>query len=302
VTLDLRYCSQEIASAQRVLIVGGDSTIGSALNKRLLGEGYQVTYSTRRTGIQGEHFIYLDLRDRSTFLSVIGHHFDTAVLCGSVTSIEKCEENPEITRQVNVDGTLALASLLRDSGCHLVFISTNMVFDGSKTHVQASDAACPVTEYGRQKVAVEEALLTPFYQASIIRFGKIVPAGFPLFSEWLQRLRAGYHIYPYHDRNMAPISLAFATDILVWLITQKRNGIFQVTADSEITYADAAYRIACFIHADTSLIEPSKSTSGLCISGKKLPIPAHTSLQFSTEFEPYFNAPPPDEALRYFVG
>ncbi len=284
---------------QHVLIVGGDGIIGSALNKRLLAEGYQVTCSTRRPGDHGDKPLYLDLRDPASFLTIKDRHFDAAVLCGAITSIQKCEQNPEQTKEINVDGTLALADLLAESGVHLLFLSTNMVFDGSKPHARSSDGRNPLTEYGRQKAAVEEALLAPSRKAGIIRLGKVLTPNFPLFQEWLQRLRSGNCIYPHANRTMAPISLDFATDILSWLISQNSHGIFQATASYDITYADAAFKLASLFQIDTSLIEPINAPFLYTRKGIQPPPFSYTALEFSPELLSLFGVPAPNQALHH---
>ena len=284
---------------QHVLIVGGDGVIGSALNKCLLAEGYQVTCSTRRHGDHCGTSVYLDLQEPASFATIKNRHFDAAVICGAITSIQECEQNPAQTRQVNVDGTLAIADLLAESGSHLLFLSTNLVFDGGKPTTQASETRNPLTEYGRQKASVEEALLAASHKAAIIRLGKVLPRNFPLFKDWLERLRSGKCIYPHANRTMAPISLALATDILSWLISQKRQGIFQATASHDITYADAAFRLANLSNSDSSLIKPINAP--LLQATKEIqPRPAsYNALEFSPEFIPSFSHPTPDEALEY---
>ena len=287
------------AIPQHVLIVGGDGTIGSALNKRLLAEGFQVTCSTRRPGVYGDTSLFLDLQDPDSFLPIKDRRFDAAVLCGAITSIQKCEENPEQTRQVNVDATLALADLLAEAGSHLVFLSTNMVFDGSKPNAQSSDARNPLTEYGRQKAAVEVALLEFNIKASIIRLGKVLPPNFPLFKEWLERMRSGNCIHPHANRTMAPISLAFATDVLAWLIAHKGHGIFQATASHDITYVDAAFMLANLFQSDSSLIEPVNAPLVHATKGSEPPPFGYTALEFSPEFLSFFSPPTPAQALHY---
>lgn len=282
-----------------VLIVGGDGIIGSALNKRLLAEGYQVTCSSRRPGVYGDTSLYLDLQDSDSFFTIKDRRFDAAVLCGAITSIEKCEEDPERTRQVNVDGTLALSDLLAEAGSHLFFLSTNMVFDGSKPNAKSSDARSPLTEYGRQKAAAEVALLETKSKVAIVRLGKVLPPYFPLFKEWLERLRSGNSIHPHANRAMAPISLAFATDILTWLISHYGHGIFQATASRDITYAEAAFMLANLSQSDFSLIKPANAPLVHATKGGELPPFAHTALDFSPELLPFFSPPTPEQTLHY---
>jgi len=284
---------------QHVLIVGGDSTIGSALNKRLLVEGYQVTCTTRRPGGYGNSSLYLDLEDPTSISSLKYRHFDVTVLCGAITSIQKCEKNPEQTRQVNVTGTMAVADLLRESGSHLVFLSTNMVFDGSKPKAKSTDTRCPLTEYGKQKAAVEEVLLAARRQASIIRLGKVLPRNFSLFKQWIKELRTGNCIYPYANITMAPISLAFAIDILSWLIDKKSFGVFQATASCDITYEEAAFFLAKLSQSDSSLIKPINASLNDARNGICSPPIGFNSLEFSAELLSSFAIPMSDQALKY---
>jgi hypothetical protein len=46
---------------------------------------------------------------------------------------------------------------------------TNLVFDGSVPCRNAHDAACPVTEYGRQKAEAEKQLLALGNMAAVVR-------------------------------------------------------------------------------------------------------------------------------------
>lgn len=289
------------ASTQHVLIVGGDGKIGSALNKRLLADGYQVTCSTRRHGNHSVATPYIDLQDPDSFLSIKDRRFESVVLCGANTSIQQCQHNPEQTKQVNVNGTLELAALLAKSSSQLLFLSTNMVFDGSKPHPKASDTKNPLTEYGRQKVTVEDGLLDLSRNAVIIRLGKVLTPNFPLFIEWLERLQSGNCIHPHANRTMAPISLAFATDILAWLIAEKRVGIFQATASYDITYADAAFMLAKFSQIDQSLIKPIRVALPQVSNGSHPPSFSYTALEFSPDFVPAFSQPLPSQALRYAI-
>lgn len=284
-----------------VLIVGGESTIGAALATRLLAEGYQVTCTTRRRATNGAHSLYLDLHKPDSFSSLLHCDYDTAVICGAITSIQQCEQSPELTRQVNVDGILAVANLLRHSRSHVVFLSTNMVFDGSKSHFRSSDIRCPNTEYGRQKSMVEEALLTSKQQACILRLGKVIPSGFPLFNKWLRSLKSGLPIHPYNDSKIAPVSLELASSILLWVISSKHLGILQATASHDITYANAAFRLAHLVRADPGLIQPINASLFNSGVGIRASNPGYTSLEFSQELKPTFAAPSPHEAVSYAI-
>ena len=140
-------------SSKKVLIVGVDSIIGSALEKALISDGYCVTGSTRRLSPLTYNRIYLDLGDPS-YINLSNISFDIAVICGAITSLGICEDYSSTSRKINVDGTVKLGNLIKQSGA-FNFLSTNLVFDGTKPHYLADDPPNPLTEYGKQKAEVE---------------------------------------------------------------------------------------------------------------------------------------------------
>jgi dTDP-4-dehydrorhamnose reductase len=291
-------CNLQVVS-KNVLIIGGDSTIGSALKKRLRIEGFKVTATTRcHKRHHDSSVVYLDLSHPASFISIQGLYYDVVVFCASIASVKECEDDPEQTSLINVDATMKLLRILGDSGSHLVFLSTNMVFDGSKPCVPISDNPNPNTEYGRQKAMVESRLLSEYPHSSVIRLTKVLHSRMPLFTDWLDRLRSGLCIYPYANRLMAPISLHLAIDTLLWLVTHKLCGIFQVSSNSDISYADAAFQLADLSTADSNLVRPINLSFARPVDGSASPPTAYASLEFSCAFVSISPPPEPLEAIR----
>jgi len=287
------------SSKSNVLIVGSDGMIGAALKSHLILKGYQALGTTRRPGLVASNSIFIDLQDPKTLNNLSEEHFDTAVLCGAVTSLKTCEENPDYAQAINVDGTIALAKILAKAGTHLIFISTNMVFDGGKSNNCVSDIKIPANQYGMQKSTVEDWLLSAIPTAAIIRFGKVLPRELSLFTQWQEELLANKKISPYYGKTMAPISLDLAIKILTWMVDTKKPGIFQATASSDITYVDAALFLAHYCNASPDLIEPviapPLTDSDVQESHQFL----FSTLQFSSDFAHICTAPSPIDALYY---
>ena len=246
-------------AARSVLVVGGDGVIGSALVDALNTAGFVVTATTRRVHQNCASRLYLDLAQPETFNKFRICRFETAVLCGAITSVQECEHSPSATHKVNVEGTVALARILGASGTHLVFLSTSMVFDGSKPYPKAEDPTSPTTEYGRQKVVVERALLDGLLSVTIVRFTKIMQPSHPLVLEWLRRLRASLPIFPFLNRNVSPISISFAVEVLSRVISTQVRGIIHASADSEMSYADLAIKIAEEENISSEFVQPVNS-------------------------------------------
>jgi len=236
-----------------------------------------VVETTRRAGIEGPDRLLLDL-------SRIGSNWEppsslsTAFICAAVSVMLPCEQDPVGSRRVNVTGTLAVCEPLVRRGVHVVFLSTNQVFDGSVAHRRADDATCPTSEYGRQRAEVEATLLALPGVVTVVRFGKLFEPGDPLLLGWVRDLRGGREIHPFADLVLAPLSVRFAVEVLLRVADRGVRGIVQASADRDVNYADVARHLAQRVGAPAELVQPTTSLSA------GLPqhcIPKHATLDTS---------------------
>ena len=84
---------------------------------------------------------------------------DVIVNCGAWTAVDACESDPDRAYAVNAMGVRWVADAARRTGAHLVHISTDYVFDGTKpTPYDEWDTPNPQSVYGRSKWAGEQHL------------------------------------------------------------------------------------------------------------------------------------------------
>lgn len=240
-----------------VLIVGADGTIGRSLVAAFEAAGKTVWQTTRHCERVGGQQIFLDLSQDVAHWPLPPAPIRTAILCAAVTSLERCRLDPVSSRQVNVVGTIALAGRLIAAGAFVVFLSTNLVFDGETPLVKPTDPVNPQTEYGCQKAEVESQRLVWGEQMAIVRFSKVLSPDMPLFQGWIRDLKAGKVIHPFMDMVMAPVSLAFAVKVLLEFTERRVPGIFHVSAMQDVSYAAAAQHIARKLGADIELVQPT---------------------------------------------
>jgi dTDP-4-dehydrorhamnose reductase len=215
---------------------------------------------------------------------------DVTYLCAAVTSLEKCRQDPGCTARINVDAVSDLAAKLAGQGSFLVFCSTNQVFDGLHPLVSENGSVDPKTEYGRQKAEAERRILALGAGASVVRLTKVLGSRVPLFDTWREDLNAGRPIHPFLDMVMAPIPLAGAVSVLRLVADRRLQGVLQVSAAQDVTYAEAAALSARRLRADLSLVRPIRAAESGTYSEY---LPAHTTL--STErLRREFGILPPD--------
>lgn len=239
-----------------VLIVGGEGTIGGALWRRFHGEGRWTLVVTSRNGAEGT--VPLDLADDvSSFALPPG--LEIAFLCAAVTDLVRCEEAPAESAMINVEHTIELAARLLEMGAFVLFPSTNLVFDGTAPLVDAATPTSPTTEYGRQKAEAERRLLALGDEVAVLRLTKVVHPDLPLFRDWRRKLLVGKAIRPFSDLLFSPVPLERAVESLLRIARRRVGGIFQLSADRDVSYEAAARWLAASLDADPALICPRRA-------------------------------------------
>lgn len=252
-----------------VLIVGSSGTIGRSLSRFFAQRKVPLWLTTRNVDQANKQFdrrtLLLDLSQPASTWKLDDLSVCVAIICAAVTSQKACQEDYAATYAVNVTATVELAKRLMDAGVFVVFLSTNLVFDGSIPHVAPDQPVNPKTAYGQQKSEAEQMLLTLGSDSmAIIRLTKVLDKGFPLFHRWVDSLGSGQSICPFEDLYFAPVSLDFTTQLLFQVTQRRINGIIQVSATKDISYADAAYYLCQKLQLNINLIRPvSSRTAGI---------------------------------------
>lgn len=265
--------SSIVNKTDSVLIVGADGTIGRSLVFAFEDIGIQVWQTTRNPASVGGFRLFLDLSQDISNVSLPQVPIKVAIFCAAVTSIEQCRLRPEFSRLVNVVGTTVLAKRLIDAGAFVVFLSTNLVFNGETPFEKPNNSVNPKTEYGLQKAEAELQLQKIGEQFAIVRFSKILTPMMPLFQTWIKYLKDDKIINPFYDMFMSPISMAFAVNVLLEISFKRNTGIFQVSAMQEISYSDVAIYIAKRLGLNSKLVQPIS----YCCTGPAFS-PSHTTL------------------------
>ncbi len=279
-----------------ILVIGSDGSIGKHLVPQLIMQGFCVLSTTRKLSTVNENTIYLDLSDYESWRTIPFDRIESAIICASISSIDKCQLNPQATRIINIENTASLAKILFSYGIFVVYLSSNSVFDGKAEFAKCTDLCYPMTEYGRQKVETERALMRLCRHVSIIRFSKVISQDMPLINGWINDLTLGKLIYPFADSVMSPISVVLAVELIIHVVKMKISGITQLSASYDITYYQAAKYIAEKLRLDFSLIRPVfYKDKGITYS------PNHTTLHMSLALCRNFAIPPPTKALDQFM-
>lgn len=107
------------------------------------------------------------------------------------TAVDRAESEPDAARRINAEGPGYLAACCADSDIRLIHVSTDFVFDGEASRPYGpGDSTAPLGEYGRSKLAGEQAVLTALPTALVVRTGWVYSAHGANFVKTMLRLMA----------------------------------------------------------------------------------------------------------------
>jgi dTDP-4-dehydrorhamnose reductase len=257
------------------LVIGGDSEIGSAFYRTMKAAGKAVIATTRRSQLTADQ-LHLDLAALSTWEPPSA--ISSACICAAVARLAGCAADPEGSAHINVTQTAALVDKLLQRGVHVLFLSTNQVFDGTAAHAPTDAPHAPVSEYGRQKARLEALLLPRIARGepvAILRLAKVVSARMPLFEDWIGKLSAGQPIRAFKDMTLAPAPIGVVCDAISALMADRATGVFQLTGPRDVTYAEAARYLAAKLGVDSTLVQEGSVREAGLVPGTA---PPHTTL------------------------
>jgi len=275
-----------MATNGAVLVVGGDSMLGAVTASQLAATGVHVIPTSRR-GTPGS--LPLDLA-ASPSSWTLPEGISAAVLCAAVTSTEECRRHPEVARLVNVEATAELAHRLAGNGARVMLLSTNLVFDGTLSYTPAEATRCPRTAYGRMKAEAEEAILQLGEVATVVRLTKVLGQPLSIVMRWREALNHRQTVRPLADLTLAPVSPSLAAGAITEAVRSKLSGILQVSATSDVSYADVAGRLASIWGFPGELVQPTTiAEAGVILEH----VPRHTTLD-TTRLRLACDIEPPD--------
>ena len=137
----------------KVLVTGAKGQLGTDLMNELAKRGIEGI------GVDVEE---MDITDAEACRRVIkASGADAVIHCAAYTAVDAAEDNVELCRRINGEGTRNVAQACKEADVKLMYISTDYVFDGQGTRPwEPDDERHPLNVYGQTKyegeLAVEE--------------------------------------------------------------------------------------------------------------------------------------------------
>lgn len=136
-----------------------------------LGQELEAVARSRAIPLRGLTRAQVDIADRSQVENALTEVRPSIVInAGAYTKVDRAETETDEAFRANAVGPEVLAWACAAAGVPLIHVSTDYVFDGSKSGVyRESDPIAPLGVYGRSKAAGEEAIRSSLAQHVIVR-------------------------------------------------------------------------------------------------------------------------------------
>ncbi len=259
---------------RRVLVTGGEGQLGRDLRDVLAGGvpvGDTVVGGRRDIlspvgddafEVLSTDIDTLDLRERTAVREVVDRFRPEIVLHGGAyTAVDACESDPDTAYAVNALGTRNVAEAATEVGAHLLYVSTDYVFDGTLDRPYHEwDSPNPRSVYGRSKLGGElEVRSVAGPTATIVRTAWVSGAHGANMVKTVLRLAGASPEGPLRfvdDQKGCPTFTADLARAVVRLAMDRRPGTFHVTNQGETTWFAFAQATLVAAGLDPSIVEP----------------------------------------------
>lgn len=180
-----------------------------------------------------------------------------------LTNIERCEAEPELARQINVELAATVAEACASLRVPLVHISTDHLFAGDVPMCTEATPVAPLNEYARTKAEAERRVAAAWPQALIVRtnFYGWGPRYRQSFSDVvLGALRAGQPLSLFTDVYYTPILAGVVATTCHQLVDAGASGVFNVAGEDRLSKYDFGRLLASRFDLDASLLRPGSIT------------------------------------------
>lgn len=210
--------------------------------------GYDVVNELNKRGHMaiGTDIEEMDITDANSVDSVIkGNAPDAVIHCAAYTAVDAAEDNAELCRKINAEGTQNIANVCKELDIKMIYISTDYVFDGEGERAwEPDDERTPLNVYGQTKYEGELAVQNTLDKYFIVRIAWVFGVNGKNFIKTMLNLgKTRDSITVVNDQFGSPTYTFDLARLLVDMVETEKYGIYHATNEGICTW----YEFACEI-------------------------------------------------------
>ena len=256
----------------KILITGSNGLLGQklilAMSPMPEVELIATSRGANRSSFRDSYrYIPLDITSAEEVMHVFAQvKPDVVIHTAAMTHVDQCELNPKECNTLNVVAVQNVVDSCAVINAHLVHLSTDFIFDGTKGPLSEDEKPNPVSIYGHSKLKAEEIVQSGLKSWSILRtmlvYGVADEMSRSNIVLWAkQSLEDGKHIKVVNDQFRTPTLAEDLAQACVLASLKRAEGIYNISGEELFSIAEFVYKIADFWHLDTSLVEEISTQS-----------------------------------------
>jgi len=251
----------------RVLITGISGFIGGHLFASAPPD-WEVwgTHLNSAVSTDAARSLRVDLRDPAALAAVIrGVKPELVMHAAAYSRVRFCEHAPTAAWETNTWVTALLVELCQKHKIRLLFLSSDMVFDGEKGNYAEDDEPNPINFYGWTKLAAEKRVSELGALAVIARvnltYGRPQTGGSSFSEEIIETVRDGKSYYLFADQFRSFISVQNLCDCLWEIAGGDFSGRIHLGGSESTDRYSFAMKLAKCVALNPELLVPSSSSA-----------------------------------------
>lgn len=247
----------------KILVTGASGLLGSKVIQLALNRGHEVYAVYKEHIVNLGVPIKLDLTEYEKLQKVIFEKRpDVIIHAAAYTDVDGCELNRDLAWKVNAEATKYLAMASTSIESHLIYVSTDYVFDGVKGLYKEEDNPNPINYYGYTKLKGEEFVKEYANKWCIARTSVIYgwgPTHKQNFATWLvNNLREKKEVKVLIDQYVSPTLNTNLAEMLLEIAERKITGIFHTAGANRVSRYEFAIKLSQVFNLNKNLIKPIK--------------------------------------------
>lgn len=228
--------------------------------------GHDVVNELNKRGIEsvGVDVEEMDITDPEACKYVItASKADAVIHCAAYTAVDAAEDNVELCRKVNADGTRNIAGVCKGLDIKMMYISTDYVFNGQGTRPwEPDDEREPLNVYGQTKYEGELAIEELLEKYFTVRIAWVFGVNGNNFIKTMLRLgKERGAVSVVDDQIGSPTYTYDLARLLVDMIVTDRYGRYHATNEGLCSWYEFAVEIFKQAGMDQVTVTPVDSSS-----------------------------------------
>lgn len=161
---------------------------------------------------------------------------DVIVHCAAFHDLDAAAENPDKAREVNIEGTRYILEAAEETGAHMIFISTDYVFDGKRGDYTEDEERNPISVYAQNKAEAEDIVESSDAETTVFRPSVIFNGTHSNFFNWAKgELENGGEVTAITDQTCCPTYAPNLADFIKEAAEKGITGTYHATGVSKVT-------------------------------------------------------------------